>query len=148
MYVYPTVAKESIMSFTLSCKLVPLLIIFITNPSTIYCKLFEVEKFRGFHGSIDNCKTFPVKDSMAKACAIGFGHIRLLSNCKCFPISYSLVLHTTKLFHLKCCGIYEVTKFSTLINPFQYSIPVFHSTIPFQLFSTAGDDGHNYCDCN
>ena len=28
---------------------------------TIYCKLFEVEKFRGFHGSIGKRETFTVK---------------------------------------------------------------------------------------
>ena len=29
--------------------------------STVYCKSFEVEKFRGFCGSIGNRKTFPMK---------------------------------------------------------------------------------------
>ena len=29
--------------------------------STIYCKSFNVEKFRGFRGSISNRETFPVK---------------------------------------------------------------------------------------
>ena len=29
--------------------------------STVYCKLFEVEKFRGFRGIVGNHETFPVK---------------------------------------------------------------------------------------
>jgi len=29
--------------------------------NTVYCKLFEVEKFHGFHGIVSNRKTFPVK---------------------------------------------------------------------------------------
>ena len=56
--------------------------------NTIYCKSFEVDKFRGFRGSIGNHEIF----SSEIDCAIGLGHARLPSNHECFPANYSLVL--------------------------------------------------------
>ena len=56
-----------------------------------------MEKFNGFRGSIGNSEI---------ACAIGLGHARLLSNCKYFPVNYSLVL--------------QLQNFSTL-NDLQYN---------------------------
>ena len=70
---------------------------------TVYCKSFEVEKFCGFRKSISNRKTFPVI-----ACAISYGHTRLPLNRECFPVDYSLVLHTAKLFHLKQFAIHGI----------------------------------------
>ena len=54
---------------------------------TVYCKTFKVEKFHGFHRSIGNRKTFPVKHPVQ----IGFGYTKLLSNHEYFPANYSLV---------------------------------------------------------
>ena len=78
----------------------------ILKLATIYCKSFEVEKCRGFHGLIGNHETFLVKS--------GFGHTELPSNCECFPANYSLVLHTAKLFHLKRFAIYNIYIYCSL----------------------------------
>ena len=59
---------------------------------TIYCKSFEVGKFRAFHESISNPETF-------LAYAIDLGHARLLSTVNFSKLHFSSA--TVKLFHLK-----------------------------------------------
>ena len=65
-----------------------------------------VDKFHGFHGSIRDCKIFPVK---YVACVIDFGYTRLMSNRKSFPANYSLILNTAKVFHLEQFATYGIS---------------------------------------
>ena len=37
-------------------------LLYLQYSNTVYCKSFEVEKFRGFRGLIGDRETFPVKD--------------------------------------------------------------------------------------
>ena len=74
-YVYTTVVEQKLDQYTMS-----LLIL-----NTVHCKLFKVEKFCGFCGSIGNRETIPVK-------SIGFSHTRLPINCERFPANYNLFL--------------------------------------------------------
>ena len=68
---------------------------------TIYCNRSRWKIFTVF---VD--QSIITKLSSEIACAIGFAHTRLPSNCECFPVNYSLVLHTAKFFHLKRFAIY------------------------------------------
>ena len=77
---------------------------FLNFLHTVYCKSFKVEKLCGF---MDRSVT--VKLSSEIACAIGFGHTRLLSNHKCFPANFSKLQFSfaaAKLFHLKQFAVY------------------------------------------
>ena len=42
-------------------KLHCIIIAVVMRATTVYCKLFAVENFHGFHGSIGSHETFPVK---------------------------------------------------------------------------------------
>ena len=55
--------------------------------NTAYCKSFEVEKFCVFANQL-----VPRNSSSEIACAIGFDHARLPSNCESFQVNESLVL--------------------------------------------------------
>ena len=58
-----------------------------------------------------------------RACAIGFGHTRLASNCECFSVNYNLVLQSQSLerFIIYTVRAYVTT---TLSYVFMYTIAV------------------------
>ena len=62
VYVYHVWSDHYSISCNSILKCTDLTICHLTGfVATIYCISFEVEMFHGFHGSIGNCKTFPVK---------------------------------------------------------------------------------------
>ena len=69
---------------------------------TVYCKLFEVEKFRGYSGSISSAKLFQwISDNALVQ------YVKLPCNCECFPMNYYSFL--------------QPQNFSTL-NDLQYTV--------------------------
>ena len=59
------------------------------NTMRFSCKLLMMEINANFHGLISNCKIFPGKWQVM---TLGFGHVRVPCNLKCFPMNYSSVV--------------------------------------------------------